>query len=710
MAKRFSMFEGVFTPTLLSILGVIMYLRLGWVVGQVGLLSALVIILLANAITIATALSMSSIVTNIRIGTGGAYSIITKSLGVEAGGAIGIPLYLSQAISVAFYITGFSEVWLWIFPQHDMIMVSLAVWLGVVLISYFSARFAFRIQYVIMAVVAFSLLSIALGGDPEYMGGASWRGAAPGQFWVAFAIFFPAVTGVLAGASMSGELTDARKAIPRGTLSAIGVSLVVYIFLAVWLGTHISSSDLVSENTLLIELGRWRWAVVAGVMGATLSSALSMFVGAPRTLLALGENRMVPFGGVFSRLNGRAEPTAAVLLTALIVLTTFLFGTLDTVAKLLTQIFLITYGMINLSVFIEQSIGIPSFRPSFRIPRWVSLAGSVGCFSAMFVIDARFTLIALAGIIVLYMIFVRGEMKTRTADVRSGLLIFLAETLVKAASRLPYHPKVWKPNIIFPLIRDEDMRHAEHFLRQIISPAGRLLLLKIVPFGKDPRRDGAERIAVHEQMAAIVTSFRDEALFAEQSVLEARDPLAAVTISLQLTRQLFLPPNTLFSVMDHNADHDGMLREILKRGIAEGLGLMVLALDLEKRFKYEQTINLWMRKGSPNIHLAILTAIQLQKSWGARIRILQAVSSEAEESLARDYLERVRKGFRLPENAEMVVMSGDFRSVLVSAPPADIDIFGMQQEPDIRTMRNIYELTSGSVVFLRDSAHESAVA
>jgi len=116
--KRFSTFEGVFTPCLLSILGVIMYLRLGFVVGSVGFGGALLIIGFANLITLFTALSMSSVVTNIRIGAGGAYSIITKSLGLEAGGAIGIPLYIAQAISIAFYIAGFSECWYFIFPQQ----------------------------------------------------------------------------------------------------------------------------------------------------------------------------------------------------------------------------------------------------------------------------------------------------------------------------------------------------------------------------------------------------------------------------------------------------------------------------------------------------------------------------------------------------------------------------------------------------------------
>jgi amino acid transporter len=233
---------------------------------------------MANMITIATALSMSSIVTNIRIGSGGAFSIISKSLGLEAGGAIGIPLYLAQAISVAFYIVGFSECWKIVFPYHNAALVSLVIWSIVLLISYYSTKTAFRLQYFIMAVVGFSLVSIFLGGDPFYTGSVIIYGVDPANFWKAFAIFFPAVTGILAGVSMSGELIDPKKSIPRGTLAAVGVTLIIYLILTVWLAFHVSAEHLVSNHSILIDLGRWKFLVVGGIMGATLSSALSMFI------------------------------------------------------------------------------------------------------------------------------------------------------------------------------------------------------------------------------------------------------------------------------------------------------------------------------------------------------------------------------------------------------------------------------------------------
>ncbi|HDY88307.1 MAG TPA: Na-K-Cl cotransporter, partial [bacterium] len=147
-----------------------MYLRLGWVVGNAGFLGAVLIILMAKAVTICTGLSMASITTNIKIGAGGAYYIIAKSLGLEAGGSVGIPFYISQTLSAALYIIGFTEGWLRIFPDHrpNSLLVSLTVSITLLAISYTSARFAIKIQYFIMGVICLSLISIVLTPMMKY--------------------------------------------------------------------------------------------------------------------------------------------------------------------------------------------------------------------------------------------------------------------------------------------------------------------------------------------------------------------------------------------------------------------------------------------------------------------------------------------------------------------------------------------------------------
>ena len=159
---KYGTFAGVFTPTLLTILGVIMYLRTGWVVGNAGIVGGLLIILMGFGIVLATGLSMSSITTNIRIGAGGAYSIISQSLGLEVGGSVGIPLYLSQALAVTMYLFGFREGWMWVFPGHSALLVDLIAFALVFGIAYASAGLAFRVQYGILAIIVASLISVAV--------------------------------------------------------------------------------------------------------------------------------------------------------------------------------------------------------------------------------------------------------------------------------------------------------------------------------------------------------------------------------------------------------------------------------------------------------------------------------------------------------------------------------------------------------------------
>ena len=202
--KKFGTFGGVFTPTLLTILGVIMYLRIGWVVGNAGLFGAWVIIIISFLITLTTALSMSSITTNIRIGAGGAYAIISQSLGLEVGGSLGIPRYISQGFAVTMYIFGFREGWLIIFPEHHAFLVDIIVFTIVYGIAYKSADLAIKTQYIIMAIIVASIIVIVLAAyygsmqlsSSEVMKWGSFPGSiennfSGSDFWIVFAVFFP---------------------------------------------------------------------------------------------------------------------------------------------------------------------------------------------------------------------------------------------------------------------------------------------------------------------------------------------------------------------------------------------------------------------------------------------------------------------------------------------------------------------------------------
>ncbi len=295
-ARKFGTFGGVFVPNVLTILGVILFLRTGWVVGNAGLRHALVILVIANSITLLTSLSLSAIATNSKVGGGGAYYLISRSLGLEVGGSIGVPLFLAQAISVAFYIIGFTESLQFLWPHLDVRWTCTGVMATLFVIAWVGADLAIKTQYLIMVTLGLSLASFFAGWTPV----PDWHANVPPQyqpgqdFWSVFAIFFPAVTGIMSGVSMSGDLQDPSRSIPRGTLWAVGLTFVIYAAEMIWLSLNAGRDELLGDKLVLRRIAVVGPLIFAGLWAATLSSALASLLAAPRTLQALGHDRVVP--------------------------------------------------------------------------------------------------------------------------------------------------------------------------------------------------------------------------------------------------------------------------------------------------------------------------------------------------------------------------------------------------------------------------------
>ena len=269
-------FGGVFTPSILTILGVIMYLRFGWVVGNVGLIGTLIIVTIATSITFLTALSIASIATDQRVRIGGAYYMISRSLGIESGGAIGIPLFFALALSVALYTIGFAESIVSVFPGLNFKLVGIITTLAVAALALISAKAAIRAQYFIMFGIGLSLLSLIFGSPLEESSIEMWGAAERNSesFWVVFAVFFPAVTGIMAGVNMSGDLKDPAKSIPKGTFYAIGTGYVIYMLLPIILANRADALTLIEDPLIMRKISYWGDAILIGVWGATLSSAV----------------------------------------------------------------------------------------------------------------------------------------------------------------------------------------------------------------------------------------------------------------------------------------------------------------------------------------------------------------------------------------------------------------------------------------------------
>ena len=718
--RKFGTFEGVFTPAVLTIIGVILFLRLGWIVGTAGLGGAILIMVMAHLITISYALSLSSICTNIKVGAGGSYDIIAKSLGLEIGGAVGLPLYFSFTLGAAMYIIGFTEAWRSIFPTHDPRIISSIVLLVLIVLSYISARLAMKVQFLIMAVIACAFISFFMGRGEVQPQVITWGKFAHVGFWGVFAIFFPAVTGTEAGAAMSGDLKNPRRSIPVGIMSAIAVTFILYLFSAIWLARQAGPDRLIEETDIMIRLARWSWVVIAAIMGATVSSALACLVSGPRTLQALGRHHVAPFSSFFAKTSKIGEPRNAILITGIIVEISLLLGNLNTIAPLLTMFFLITYAMVNIVVAIEQSVGIVSFRPSFKIPKGIPIFGGLAALVAMFLIKPVFSLVAIVIIIGVYTVLLKKHFKVRWGDVREALFVSIAEWAAKTAAKLPHHAKSWKPNILVPIDDPKVWKTIIQLVRDIVYPGGTLRFfhvdvikeLKKVAPAKGKKKAAGEKKTdqITGELDRLVKPLKDEGLFIATTTVEDSDYVAGSRIVMQTLKGMFFPPNSLFVTLSDDPKKDNQLIQLIDDGQDQGLGVIVLKQHPKLGFADRKTINLWLREKSPNKDLAVLIALQLTRNWEGKLRLLNVVPSEPDIKRTHNRLQKFCAATRMPSHTEVGVLSGAFPDTLGEAPPADLNIFGLTETVDPDHMRELTDSVQTTCLFIRDSGAESALA
>ncbi len=466
-----STFSGVFTPSILTILGIILFMRLGYIVGSAGLFQALAIIAMANCISVLTTFSLSAIATNFRVRGGGDYYLISRTLGVEFGGAIGTVLFLAQSVSIAFYAIGFGEVVSGMLATSSIHLPQIIAASAVMVLFVFAwlgTDYATRFQYVVMVVLAAALVSFFAGGIMKWDSVILKANAAfvpsSGNFWILFAIFFPAVTGFTQGVSMSGDLEDPGKSLPTGTFLAVGVSMVIYFSAAVIMGAAAPQDVLAGDYTAMRRVAFSGLFIDAGVIAATLSSAMASFMGAPRILQSMAGDRIFPFLIPFAKGHGpTGNPRRGVLLSAAIALATITLGKLNIIAPVVSMFFLISYGLLNYATYFEARAASPSFRPRFR---WynlkISLFGAVACLAVMLAINIAAGAVALAVLFAIYQYLKKAEGVERWVDSQRSFHLQQVREHLLAAAHEPEHPRDWRPQL---LTFSNDVHRRQHLLK-----------------------------------------------------------------------------------------------------------------------------------------------------------------------------------------------------------------------------------------------------
>lgn len=420
----------VFFTAISTILGAILFLRFGYAVGTVGFWGVILIILLGHTVTIPTALAISEIATNKRVEGGGEYYIVSRSFGLNIGATIGIVLYLSQAVSVAFYVIAFTESFSFLFDflkekfnfilPRQVISVPVMLLLAYVIFKK-GANLGVKILYVIVGMLAISLLMFFFG-TTDFSAGSSFNLANArfrnmDQFFVVFAIVFPAFTGMTAGVGLSGDLKNPGKSIPLGTIAATVIGMIIYFLVAYKLAVSASPSDLANKQMIMSDIAVFGFIVVPlGLAAATISSALGAVMVAPRTLQALATDKSFPSKKINTWLTknreGDGEPVNATLITCAIAFFFVLIGDVNMVAQIISMFFMVTYGSICLISFLNHFGSSPSYRPSFKSKWFFSLIGFVASIWIMFQISVIYTILAL-GVLVFIYIYIDNLHKKR---------------------------------------------------------------------------------------------------------------------------------------------------------------------------------------------------------------------------------------------------------------------------------------------------------
>uniref|UniRef100_A0A673N160 Solute carrier family 12 member 4-like n=1 Tax=Sinocyclocheilus rhinocerous TaxID=307959 RepID=A0A673N160_9TELE len=574
---------GVYLPCLQNIFGVILFLRLTWIVGTAGVVQSFLIVLMCCSCTMLTAISMSAIATNGVVPAGGAYFMISRSLGPEFGGAVGLCFYLGTTFAAAMYILGAIEIFLkYLIPQAAIFhpadihagsgamlnnmrvygticlsLMAVVVFVGVKYVNKFASLFLACVIISIVSIYAGAVKSIFLppefpicmlgnrtlvrdlfdvcgktvvvGNDTipsqlwknfcssensssahcdeyflhnniteiqgipglasgiikenlwgDYMekGQILEKGSLPSvdvhgsmetfgfyvsadiatSFTLLVGIFFPSATGIMAGSNRSGDLRDAQKSIPIGTILAITTTSLVCILFAVG-STDIIFGDAVSKNLVVGTLS-WPspWVIVIGSFFSTVGAGLQSLTGAPRLLQAIAKDNIILFLRVFGHGKANGEPTWALLLTGLIAELGILIASLDMVAPILSMFFLMCYLFVNLACAVQTLLRTPNWRPRFRYYHWaLSFLGMSMCLALMFISSWYYAIVAMgiAGMIYKYIEY-QGAEKEWGDGIR-GLSLSAARYALLRLEAGPPHTKNWRPQLLVLLKLDEDL-------------------------------------------------------------------------------------------------------------------------------------------------------------------------------------------------------------------------------------------------------------
>lgn len=696
----------VFFTAISTILGAILFLRFGYAVGTIGFWGVIGIILLGHLVTIPTALAISEIATNKRVEGGGEYFIISRSFGLNIGATIGIALYMSQAISVAFYIIAFTEAFGFFFDfvkenlgfEFPRQVISIPAMIGLaILIVKKGANVGVKALYFVIGILFLSIVLFFLGKTDHSLTSefslfsAEFRNM--DGFFVVFAIVFPAFTGMTAGVGLSGDLKNPSKSIPLGTTTATIAGMIVYIFIVYKLALSASVEDLTNNQLIMAKIAiGGAFIIPLGLAASTISSALGSIMVAPRTLQALAVDSSFPS----KRLNhwlakGRNkdnEPINASIVTSVIALVFVAMGNVNAVAEIISMFFMVTYGSLCLISFLNHFGSSPSYRPYFRSRWYISLLGFIVSVWVMFKINTTYAMAAIVLMTLIYL-YINNYHKNR-----KGLEVIFANTIFQVNRNLQVYLQKssnkksggeWRPSAIC-ISEDSFKRNtAFKFLNWISYKYGFGTYIHLIE-GYYSKKTYEQS---QEELKKLIDRFDTVENHVYVDTLISPSYTSAVAQTIQVPGIAGMENNMV--IFEFDKEESGNLKDIVENFslVTSGNFDVCIASSSRKQIKYKDGIHVWIRStDAENANLMIMLSFIIlgHPDWHkANITIFETCKPDKVDEAQKRMEELVQTG-RLPitaKNIEIIPEKEDVNiKTLINEKSAEaaLTILGFREE------------------------------
>lgn len=650
--KGVGTFLGVYLPTLFTMIGALLYLPLGSILGFFGIVKTLFVLSFSLILTLITALSLSATASNMHVGDGGSYFMISRSFGLKTGAIVGIAIYIAHTLMACLCILGFSESIASFIPGVPIRLIGIVTLCMVASLSFISTTWAIRAQAVVFFLVVVSCCFLIRGNylltpvEPSLSTPLF-------SFWETFAVLYPALIGIEAGAALSGDLKKPRLSLIVGTIGATITGFFFYLAVVCILWQKIPEVYLKVDGEVVKNLIRSPVGLL-GFWAASIASALGCFLSAPRTLKAVAQDGVLPkWLEIFSSKEETSIRTATLFTASLALLGSY-FGSVQYVMPLLTMWILIVYGLLNLASGVEEFISNPSWRPTIRLSPYLSLTGAFLCFSAIVLMDSGKAFIACALLIALCFIVKKSVLESRFDDLRQTMLFSIVRFAIYRLTFLRPSIRSWRPNFLVLSENASCQSRLLHFTGAMAKGKGFVTLASVL------KKTYAEIDEIEKWEELIRQNLKKRSLEALVEVTIAEniaDGLKNIVANYGLGP---LVPNTVVLGQCGREELFDNYMQILQIASDARRNILVFRSDIDLTGLEKKEIDIWWdehQKQHTDLMVILANLLVREKEWrGATITLKSIVSNEVAKANQKLYFEEFFQKSRLDMKSEIYLL------------------------------------------------------